>query len=256
MIFREELTLKYLGVFLVFCLSSINNFGQSYENKRFKIGFSTSFDYCFRNISYAGENSIQEITFNAAQENETWRLGFSSGINASYRVSKLISIESGLLYSRKGYRYKDELIYGPQDPRFGFVTNSTEQFYLIMKYAFNYFDIPLKCNFNVGLGQHNLIFGAGLVNSFLINSWKNGMLVGSVNGKTSQSRVPVGIPVYRYSFAPLVNSGIDFQISQKSSLRIDLNAQYQLKRLYNDFLNYNLWSAGLNFTYFTTIGKN
>jgi hypothetical protein len=80
-------------------------------------------------------------------------------------------------------------------------------------------------------------------------------LVGSVNGKTSQSRLPVGIPVYRYSFSPFVNSGIDFQISPKSSIRIELNAQYQLMRLYNDFLKYNLWSAGLNFTYFKTIGK-
>jgi hypothetical protein len=198
---------------------------------------------------------LEKIQYKSLSSMMLKKIGFSTGVIASYRVSKLISIESGLLYSRKGYRYKDELITGPQDPRFGFVTNSSEQFYLVMKYAFNYLDIPLKCNFNIGLGKHNLIIGAGLVNSLLINSWKNGMLVGSVNGKTSQSRVPVGIPVYRYSFAPLVNSGIDFQISQKSSLRIDLNAQYQLKRLYNDFLNYNLWSAGLNVTYFKAIGK-
>lgn len=134
MISGEKLNLTYLSVFLVCSVFNTNILGQSYEDERFKLGISTSFDYCFRTISYAGQNSIQKIYYNDAKENESWRLGFSSGFDASYRLSKLISIESGLLYSRKGYRYEEELIAGSPDPRYGFITNSSQQFSLILKY--------------------------------------------------------------------------------------------------------------------------
>ena len=159
------------------------------------------------------------------------------------------------MYFRKGYRNQDELTTESPDPRYGFITNSLQQFSFIIKYTFNYIDIPLKCCLNLSLGKHDFIIGAGFVNSFLINSWNNAMLNGSENGKTSQGRDPINIPVYRHSFAPLVSTGIDFQIGEKSSFRIDLNSQYQLKRLHNDYLNYNLWSADLNFTYLKSIRK-
>ena len=144
------------------------------------------------------------------------------------------------MYFRKGYRNQDELTTESPDPRNGFITNSPQQFSFIIKYTFNYIDIPLKCCLNLSLGKHDFIIGAGFVNSFLIYSWNNAMLNGSDNGKTSQGRAPKNIHVYRHSIAPLVSTGIDFQIGKKSSFRIDLNSQYQLKRLHNDYLNYNL----------------
>ena len=251
--FRDKLNLIFACVFLVLSIISFPLQGQSYKDQRFKLGFSTSLDYCFRSISYAGQNSIQEIYYNDAKENETWRLGFSSGLSASYRLSKLISIESGLLYTRRGYGYEDELITAIPDPRFGFVSN-TQEANLRINYSFNYVDIPLKCNLNFGLGKHNLIVGAGVVNNLLINSWKLGSITG-VAGSASKDRVPMNIPVYRYSISPIMSTGIDLQIGDKSIFRIDLNAQYQVSRLYDDFLTYNLWSAGLNFTYFKVIGK-
>jgi hypothetical protein len=93
------------------------------------------------------------------------------------------------LYFRRGYRYQDELTTESPDPRYGFITNSAQKFSIVIKYAFNYVDIPLKFCLNLGMGKHDFIIGAGFVNSFLVRSWKNGMPRGSENGKTSQSRV-------------------------------------------------------------------
>lgn len=104
------------------------------------------------------------------------------------------------------------------------------------------------------MGKHNLIVGASVVNNFFINSWELGSIKG-VAGNTSQNRVPINIPVYRYSISPVMAAGLELQIEDKSIFRFDLNAQYQLNRLYNNFLDYDLWSAGLNFTYFKIIGK-
>lgn len=107
--FRDKLNLIFASVFLVLSINSFHLQGQTYKDQRFKLGVSTSMDYCFRNISYVGQNSIREIYYNDAKENETWRFGFSIGLSTSYRLPKLISIKSGLLYTRRGYCYEDEL---------------------------------------------------------------------------------------------------------------------------------------------------
>jgi hypothetical protein len=62
MISREKLNLTFLNVILVCTLFSINDFEQLYENQRFKLGFSTSFDYCISKINYAVENSIKNLS--------------------------------------------------------------------------------------------------------------------------------------------------------------------------------------------------
>jgi hypothetical protein len=230
---------------LTFFLPTIS-FGQdttTTKNRRFFIGVNFSPDYCYRNIA-KNDNSISSDQWahikNILDSIYIPNFGYTTGLNFYYQIKKRLSIETGIQYSRKGYK----TIALPTIYDFNYdPVIATNYFY------FTYLDFPFRANFTFSKSKFQIIASAGAVLNYLLQ----------VSGKTvPENRIAIfEIQTYGNQFAynninisPTVSLGLKYNINNRLNLRAEPTFRYGLRNTDSkSFVFTRLWTAGLNISF-------
>lgn len=221
---------KYSSVLLLMLAFSIS-FGQNADYKKFAVGITVSPDYCFRTLSidndYPNELEIATYIKSHRDQHEKARLGYKLGINFSYYLKEHFNLELGLNVAKKGYKNRDVYFADANGNTIG---------QTVLKYNYNYLEIPLKANFILGKNKARFIAGAGLTPALLVSG------VTVYGGKKHQNPQDF-IPFNLFASA---NVGVDFLLGKRIGLKVEPGYQYGLFKTVDAPIKEHLWSAGLN----------
>jgi hypothetical protein len=241
--------MKKLFVF-VFIITSVFVYAQdstkTKKASRFFIGVNFSPDYCYRTIKHTDNSYLSDFIYDTRNKIEQPKLGFTSGINVCYILTKHISLDLGLQYSNKGYQTKNETLIYPTPGSAATYNLPTSGRFV---YRYNYIDIPLKANFVFGKKKLRLITSVGLTTNIFISE-TNSFIGKYSNGSSFRSSSTANYGLSRVNLSPLISCGIDYKINNKMFFRVEPTFRYSILSTVNAPITEYVWSAGLNVSYY------
>ncbi len=200
---------------------------------KFKFGVNFSPDYCHRTPYFFLDRS---------------KMGFTTGVNTIYQLNNRIALETGLQYSNKGFQTTlMDLFFAIPDP------NAPVQAQYV--YNMHYLDIPLKANLNFRNKKEasdkkaRFFASVGLTTNLFLKETQTNILIYSDRADEETNDI-INSPIRKVNFSPTLSFGYDFQTSQHSHLRIEPIIRYGLRGLTETIGSGNLYSAGLNVSFY------
>ncbi|HRH03007.1 MAG TPA: outer membrane beta-barrel protein [Bacteroidia bacterium] len=239
--------MKQLIIFL-FTLTTLCSYGQTLSNeksssnfKRVQIGINISLDNTFRKLKNNDGSSTVDDIIKIRNENETFKSGYTTGLNVCFNIKNNVGLETGIQYSNKGYQTKKEYI------NFA-LANTKDPNYLSFIYSYHYIDIPVKANFTIGKRKVRFLTSFGITTNIFIKETQKTVLFYSDHSdkKTTQTNFNYN----KVNITPTISVGIDYKINSRMNLRVEPTFRYGILKITNDPLTGYLYSAGLNISYY------
>lgn len=209
----------------------------SSDFKRFQIGVSFSPDVNYRTLT--SQSNVNWIRENR-DEQEIPTFGFTTGINAVFKITKMFGVETGVLYSQKGYqnKWQDGLNpIQPNDPNIPKRVKSVDRFH--------YLDIPVKGNIIVGKRKVRFIGSLGIVvNVYLTSSWTG--ISESHSGDITRTITQEPYDYEAVNVSPLVSAGIDWKLSNRMNLQVKPTFRYGVLSVIDAPIKGFLWNGGID----------
>jgi hypothetical protein len=209
------------------------------ERKKF-IGINFSPDYSYRYITKNDNNISTEQWTNIKNiEDSIYKptLGYTTGLNFYYQINKLISIETGIQYSRKGYKtIPMQTVYSFNYPP----AIATNYIY------YSYFDFPLRANFTFLKSKLQILASVGAVLNYLHQV--SSKSVPETSTLTFQKQTHISeYPYNKINISPSISLGIKYNVNDRINLRVEPTFRYGLINTDDNSYKYtHLWNAGLN----------
>jgi len=223
---------------LLLTFFSFTAFGQTTnQTNKISIGYSFSPDYSFRTLKNGDGTSSADLVINTRDDIEKAKFGHTTGFNLTFNFSHLLAFETGIQYSNKGYRTKEQdLIYSQTSlPNKG----STD-------YSYQYIGIPLKARFAFGKSKVHFISSAGFMTNFLINVKQTNIYTFS-DGKTEKINHSSTSGFSKVDISPIVSIGVDYKLTDKIHLSAEPTFRFGIIKIKNTPVEEKLWNAGLVF---------
>jgi hypothetical protein len=241
MLKKTQLRMKLL-LLLTFFVPSIL-FGQDSiptKERKFFIGINFSPDCSYRYITKNDKSiSADQWTYIKNIEDSIYKptLGYTTGLNFYYQINKLISIETGLQYSLKGYKTI------PIQTQYSFnypPAIATNYIY------YSYFDFPLRANFTFLKSKLQILASVGAVLNYLHQV--SSKSVPEKSSLTFQKQTHISeYPYNKINFSPSISLGIKYNVNNRINLRVEPTFRYGLINTDDKSYAYtHLWNAGLN----------
>ncbi len=233
--------MKHLSTLLL-TLAALSAFGQETlapAFKRFQFGINISPDACYRTLKNNDGSSTSEIIIRVRDDSETFKLGYTAGLNVCYNINRHFGIETGIQYSNKGYRTKNKnLSWGSSSPDLPIKSKFI--------YDYHYIDIPLKLNYTIGHRKVRFIASAGLTANIFIKETQRHVLENE-DGKKNRSKITNPYDYEKLNVSPTIGIGIDYRLNNRLNLRLEPTFRYGILALIkgNPITGY-LYSGGLN----------
>ena len=240
--------MKYL-LSMAILISSFNGMGQKSlpnkqtgEAKKVYLGVIISPDYDFRTLKNSDGSSSNDFVLKNRNGFEIAKLGYTTGVNVCIKFTNQFGLETGLQYSNKGFKTKDNGI-----------PHAQPDSNLLLKekfiYRFHYIDIPLKANFAFGNKNIQFISSIGLVANIFINETQKSTIE-YVNGQRIQRTESTLANYNKVGISPMVSIGVSYKLNAKSILKIEPTFRYGIIKTANTPIAENLWNAGLSIGYY------
>lgn len=201
------------------------------------IGFNFSTDYDHRTLKNSDGSSTADIVIKSRND-ETARFGYTTGLNASFSLSKQFALETGIQYSNKGYQRKGQyILMTPIDP--------TAPVKVGWVYAYQYIGIPVKATCSFGKSRLRFITGIGFTTSLLIN-YKQSATYEYANGRTEKRRNSTTSGFNKIDLSPMISAGASYKLNKHIQLFAEPTFRYGLIRVKDAPVSEKLWNAGLN----------
>ena len=216
---------------------------KSKSNKAVSIGFSFSPDYAYRTLKNNDGSSSSQLKIDSRNEREKGKFGFTTGLHVNARLSKKFELQTGILYSDKGYRIFEKNMNSSPRP--------TDPTHIKYQTSFNYVDVPLKLNFISGRGRLKFIAGAGLTANFLRNDSET---VTFIYADGSEKEYPRSYGFYnKFNLSSVISAGVEFKLGANIFLRTEPTFRYGLLKIIDrqvtdyvwDEVTAYLWDVGL-----------
>lgn len=214
---------------------------QIIEASKLQIGINFSPDGCYRLMEeneFTSKNGFKDLM----DKNETFKLGFTTGVNVYYQFNRMFGLETGVQYANRGFQTKkSDFFLLSVDPLMSVNVRT--------KYIYKYLDIPLKVNYTYGNGKIKYIAGFGVINSFILVAQRK--TVGYYNDKGSRmgTKEQISESTNPFVLSPTVSFGADYRLNNKINFRIEPNIKFAIMSAHNKLsFNQYLYSAGLNFS--------
>lgn len=224
--------------------------------KRIEIGVNVSPNCTDLILRNNGGSTTSDRVIDRRNKRETPKLGMTAGVSFGYRFTKAISIETGVLYSNKGYQTKkDELSFGQMiDPRYGFTTYSTTNggatlTHIRFVYSYHYIGIPIKANFSVGGNKWKFVSSIGVVTEFLTKSTNTAVFYRSDGSKERNTEV-LNDDYKLINLSPTVSAGVEYVLNPNMSLRAEPIFRFGVLQIIDTPVTGYLYSAGLQVGYY------
>ena len=212
------------------------------ETNRIFIGVNFSPDYNYRTLKNNDGNASTGFVINSRNNTEIGKFGYSTGLNICFNFSKGIALETGIQYSNKGYKTKNQdLVYGQPDP-----DAPTKARFI---HTYQYIGIPLKANFSFGKSKVRFITGLGFSTNILINQ-KNTSIAEYANGRKEKKNQSSTSGYKKLDISPLISIGIDYKINDQVHLKAEPTFRYGLLKTIDAAVTEHLWNAGLNIGFY------
>jgi len=239
--------MKHLTLFIL-TITAFSSYGQdktketpTSDFKRVQIGINISPDICFRTLKNNYGSSTSDGFIKMSNENETVKVGFTTGLNVCFNLKKFIALETGIQYSNKGYQTKfKDLIFGQPDP------NAPNKAKFI--YNFHFIDIPLKANFTIGKKKVRFFTSVGVTTNIFIKETQTSVLVYS--DRTDKKTNPTSFDYKRVNISPTISVGIDYKINNRMNLRVEPTFRYGVLKIIDAPVTGYLYNGGLNISYY------
>lgn len=239
---RPLKTILSFGFFVA--MQTLSAQGNTYFTKSikdfptFQIGGIGGIDMCYRTLeNKRNEASIDEL-IQYENQTQTVKFGYHAGIGFCINVSKHFGMETGIIYSNRGYETKlQEFIYAQYDPSMPTHGRSI--------YNYNYIDIPLKANFFAGKGKVRFYASVGVSTNVLVA--QNETFVRKYeDGRKTYEVYKSDLPLQNVVFTGLVAAGIDIKFSQQLNLRVSPNFSHNIGRFIDRPVSGYLWTTGIS----------
>jgi hypothetical protein len=194
---------------------------------RWQIGANFSPDFAYR------------TTEKSFGYNEIGKFGFTTGLNVVYNFSNLFGLETGILFSDKGYQTKETTVLMIDYTRdfSGYATSRGIS-------SYRYIDIPLKANFTFGKHKLRYVGTVGLTANILIN----GKFTYYSDVFGNGVRITRDKYFSKFNVSPMIGFGIDYQFAKNFNLKIVPTFRYGVIKIWNESYSvpYYLWNAGID----------
>ena len=224
--------------------------------KRIEIGVNISPDFTSRILRNNNGSATADWIINGRNEREIPKLGMSAGLSFGYRFTKTVGIETGILYSNKGYQTKkDELTFWQMiDPRYGFIYSNTNGggatfTHVRFIYSYHYVGIPVKVNFSVGGNKWKFVSSIGIITEFLTKSTNTAVLY--MNDKRKERNTETLNDNYKIiNLSPTASIGVEYILNPCMSLRAEPTFRFGVLQIIDTPVTGYLYSAGLQVGYY------
>jgi hypothetical protein len=207
-------------------------------SNKLSIGFVFSPEYSHRHLKKNGGDASTDFIIRSRNDHETGKFGYTTGASLCVRLAKRLHLETGILYSNKGYQtYKYELVVSQPDPAAPKKARYT--------YTYRYIDIPFKVNFTMGKGKIQFITGAGLAVNFLLKANQK-LALEYANGNTETKKQSTTSSHKKLNLSPLVSAGLGYWMSAHLRLTVEPTFRYGIMTIIDQPITEFLWNAGLN----------
>lgn len=234
-------------VFILFTtFSSLIVHGQEIKpikkfNKIF-IGYNFSPDYSFRTLKNNDGSSSSDIVIKNRNEIELAKFGFTTGLNICFSFTNLIGLETGIQYSNKGYKTKNQdLIYFPLNPSLPTKAKTI--------YTYQYIGIPVKAMFTVGKSRTRFLSSVGFMTNFLLSAKQTTNFEYS-DGKTDEKKQSTTSGFKKIDISPMISVSIDYEINDKIHFLAEPTFRYGVIKTKDAPVTEKLWNAGLNIGFY------
>lgn len=180
------------------------------EISRFLIGATYSPNYTYARFSGNNEN-LPKDRF----DRNVPKYGFSTGLRASYLITKRFALETGISYSDKGFIMEEMLVQA---------TNRRMYAMVDLEESYRYIDVPLKSNFYILGNRFKLYATAGLSFNFLRSYTTKLVDTESEISKQLQDEYEhedFSKYMNKFSLAALIGVGAEYQLINHITLRCE-----------------------------------
>lgn len=252
--------MKSFTTILLFILS-LQLFGQSTEknsSKCLSFGISFSPDYAYRALNSDNKSDFVGLT----NDYEFPRFGFTTGVITAYKISNKFSLESGLQFSDKGYKFKITH-YDWVTPN-SLIENQTNNDPLLpvevlIQDHFYFLCVPVKGVYYITQNKLRFFISGGISTDFLVAAKEKSMI--TYKNTSTESKKNIAIEEFnRIEFTGLAGFGIEYKISKQINIQIEPEFRYSFTPLLPTTIvesgsttivlnsKKNLYSIGINFT--------
>jgi hypothetical protein len=166
------------------------------------------------NFRILSSDGSEDFLKDAKSNSEIRRIGFNAGIIANYRISAVLSINSGLVFDDLGYKARQQTLTYSDGTS---VPVSTA-------YHYQYVTIPLDLKYNfLSNNSWSLYIGGGVSPAIFIGE----STVFTYGGSTNTDSQPVGFD--RFNFSGDLRTGADFWLAGNLKLNAGI--------FYKQFIN-------------------
>ena len=144
--------------------------------------------------------------------------GYTTGLSLIYKFNRRFSLETGILYSNKGYKIKDdELMYSStgQD-----IPDSKIPTKMKILYNHYYLDIPFKINYLIVKSNLSYYLTAGASASVFIKGTRTRILEYK-NGENDKKTYLSEYDFLNYNYAVLFGFGMEYDILKRLEIKIE-----------------------------------
>lgn len=234
--------MKRLFVFITTFIS-LSVLGQDKNpTQKILIGFNFSPDYGSRTLKNNDGSSSSNLVIKSRNDIEVAKFGFTTGLNVCFNLSQLVELETGIQFSNKGFKTKNQdLVYFPPNPSLPTKAKTN--------YTYEYIGIPLKAKFSFGKDKIQFLSSIGFMTNFLLNVKQTNIYEYS-NGKTEKKKQTSASGFKKVDISPMVSVGIVYKLNNKIHLLAEPTFRYGVLKTKEAPVTENLWSAGLNFGFY------
>lgn len=186
-------------------------------------------------------------------KNEVIEIGFTSGITLRRNISNKVSIEGGILYSRKKYGYKTgELMFGDLvDPMNGFYNdNSITLKRTECSYIDDYIDLPIRTIKYFGSKRLRFYAGLGITGNILMKSQAKCTLE---NNNSIIQTIDMKRKDLDLNISTNIAIGAEYKINNTFKIQIEPIYRQGLFNISNSIAIIKYWNVGANFTLYVTL---
>lgn len=228
-----------LLLILVTTLAALKVQGQDKNpTQKILIGFSFSPDYSSRRLKNNDGSTSGDLVIKNKNNIEVAKFGYTTGLNVCFNFSKLAGFETGIQFSNKGFKTKNQdLTYFPPNP--GLPSKSKTV------YAYQYIGIPLKARFSFGKNKVRFLSSIGFMTNFLLNV-KQTSYYEYANGKKEKKSQSAKSGFKTVDISPMISVGIDYKLNNKIHLLAEPAFRYGVVKTKDAPVTETLWNAGVN----------
>ena len=188
------------------------------------------------------------------KEMETFKFAYTTGLTIAYSLTDNISIESGFVYSNKGYKTNiDDLNFGDNiDPRRGIIySSSTSEDLLKAKFIdnYHYIGIPIVFNYSIGKGKLRFSSNIGCTPEFLVGAGST-LVLYYEDDKTERIKKKSVKDWKEFNISLSIGAGVDYKISPKMWLSAIPTFRYGVLPIKDAPITGYLYSGGIEFGWY------